>query len=257
MDAERTTYIGIDPGDFRHPFTFAVLDGERMLVALGHGHLRDVMAYVGGRATATVALSGPLRYNLGLIVQEAVRSGLDPAPRIGESTDLRVAEYLLMARGAPVTQTPSNAYYCPRSIQRSVELSQCLWEIGYVSFPAGEAPRQALEAQAETCFWSLLGLAPFQAESLEGRLQRQLVLFEEKLPVPDPMDFFEEVTRFKLLKGVLPVKDIFEPAELNALVAAYTAWLTVRKPERVERVGLAEEGEIWLPLKREIDGRKE
>ena len=256
MDAERTTYIGIDPGDYRQLYTFAVLDGEQMLIALGHGHLRDVLAYVGGRATATVAISGPLRYNLGLIVQEAVSSGLKPAPVIGESTDLRVAEYLLAARGAPVTQTPALARYCPRSIQRAVELSQCLWEIDYVSFPSTDAPRQVLEAQAEVCYWSMLGLEPFPAQSLEGRLQRQLALFEEKLPIPDPMDFFEEVTRFKLLKGVLPVKDIYTPGELNALVAAYTAWLAVRKPERVERVGLADEGEIWLPLKRENEMRK-
>jgi hypothetical protein len=256
MDAERTTYIGIDPGDFRQPYTFAVLDGEQMLIALSQGHLRDVMAYVSGRLSATIAISGPLRYNLGLIIQEAVRNGLEPVPRIGESTDLRVAEYLLAARGAPVTRTPAVARYCPRSIQRAVELSQCLWEIDYVSFPAGEAPRQVLEAQAEVCYWSLLGLEPFPVHSLEGRLQRQLTLYEEKLPIPDPMDFFEEVTRFKLLKGVLPVKDIYAPTELNALAAAYTAWLAVRKPERVERVGLADEGEIWLPIRRENELRK-
>ncbi len=107
-----------------------------------------------------------------------------------------------------------------------------------------------MEAPAEVGYWSLLETLPFPALTLEGRLQRQLVLHDEKLPVADPMDFFEEVTRFKLLKGILPVKDIYSPAELNALLAAYTANLAVYDPARLNRFGSSDEAEIFVPAKR-------
>jgi hypothetical protein len=248
----RVTYIGIDPGDRRQPFTFAALDGERTILALSQGPMDAVLAYAAGQAGAITAINGPLCFNQGRMAQEKDRAGLNPPPRPGEWTDLRVVEYQLALRQAPVSHTPSGKGYCPKWIRRAVELSTELQQrLGFSLFDDGEEPCHLLEAQAEVCFWSLLGgTAPFAAGSLEGRLQRQLVLHDEKLPVPDPMDFFEEVTRFKLLKGILPVKDVYSQPELNALVTAYTAWLTVNKPERVETVGASEEGKIWLPMQR-------
>ena len=121
--------------------------------------------------------------------------------------------------------------------------------LGFGGFGQGEGTRQLIEAQAEVGYWSLLGMAPFASGTLEGRLQRQLVLHGEKMPLSDPMDFFEELTRFKLLKGILPVKELYSQAELNALMAAYTAWLTMNMPDRAEKVEGGEEGDIWLPVK--------
>lgn len=252
MSIDRTTFIGIDPGDGRQPFTYAALDSERAIQALGHGPLAEALAYAAGQSEALAAINGPLAYNLGLMAQEALRGGLDPAPKAGEWTDLRLAEYRLLMRKAPVSHTPSRGRYCPKWIQRSIEAALGLQQVGYAAYSAGTTGCGILEVQSEVGYWSMLGgIAPFQAGSLEGRLQRQLVLHDEKLPVPDPMNFFEEVTHFKLLKGVLPTKDIFSQAELNALVSAYTAWLAVNHPERVEAVDGLEEGQIWLPLRKD------
>ena len=45
------------------------------------------------------------------------------------------------------------------------------------------------------------------------------------------MVFFEEVTRHKLLRGIMPDQDILPVAKLNALAAAYTAFLAGLIPD--------------------------
>ena len=39
------------------------------------------------------------------------------------------------------------------------------------------------------------------------------------------MEFFEEVTRHRLRHGILPLEKLYTPGELDALTAAYLAWL--------------------------------
>jgi hypothetical protein len=78
-------------------------------------------------------------------------------------------------------------------------------------------------------------------------LQRQLVLYERGVRLKDAMNFFEEITRFRLLKGILPVEQIYTAEMLDVLAAAYTAWLAGHHPERLTHVGEAEEGQITLP----------
>ena len=78
----------------------------------------------------------------------------------------------------------------------------------------------------------LLGQLPLPKPTLEGRLQRQLVLFEQDMGIKDPMEFFEEITRHRLLKGILPIECIYTSEELDALVAAFTAYLAVNQPRR-------------------------
>ena len=50
----------------------------------------------------------------------------------------------------------------------------------------------------------MAGQVPLARLSLEGRLQRQIILYEQGLRIKDPMDFFEEITRYKLAKGIWP-----------------------------------------------------
>jgi len=82
---------------------------------------------------------------------------------------------------------------------------------------------------------------------MEGRLQRQIILYERGLRIKDPMDFFEEVTRYKLVKGILPMELLYLLNQLDALAAAYTAWLTVHKKESVFTIGDPKEGMVVLP----------
>jgi predicted RNase H-like nuclease len=63
------------------------------------------------------------------------------------------------------------------------------------------------------------------------------------------MDFFEEITRHKMIQGIWPLELLYLPDQLDALVAAYTAWLAVNKAEKISSVGDEREGLIFLPEK--------
>jgi hypothetical protein len=79
--------------------------------------------------------------------------------------------------------------------------------------------------------------------TLEGRIQRGLILYEEGLQIPDPMDFFEEITRYKLMQGSLPTEGLNSPGQLDALVMSYVAWLAGNPSERVMI-----KGDLFLPV---------
>jgi hypothetical protein len=75
--------------------------------------------------------------------------------------------------------------------------------------------------------------------------------------IKDPLLFFEEITRHKLLQGNLPYEMVHTSEELDALAGAYTAWLTGTKPSEVSPIGDSEEGLLILPipeLKRRYEG---
>jgi hypothetical protein len=57
------------------------------------------------------------------------------------------------------------------------------------------------------------------------------------LQIRDPVEIFEEITRYKLMQGVLPLEDIYSPKELDALVAAYVAWLAANSPGQTVAMG--------------------
>jgi predicted RNase H-like nuclease len=118
--------------------------------------------------------------------------------------------------------------------------------LGYCPYPQDNG-RQCLEVYPHASFTVLLGHPPFPKHSLEGRLQRQLILYESDLNLPNPMLFFEEITRHRLLQGVLPVERLYLPEQLDALVAAYTSWLASTHADRVTLLGHEEEGFVVLP----------
>ncbi len=95
-------------------------------------------------------------------------------------------------------------------------------------------PRQWAETDAQKSFQALCENELLPRRSLEGRIQRALILYGAGLQIPDPMDFFEEITRHKLLHGILPVENLHSLKELDALIAAYVAWMDVNKSNQVE-----------------------
>ena len=109
------------------------------------------------------------------------------------------------------------------------------------------ALRQWVEATPRDCYYGLSGRAPLSRRTFEGRIQRALILYEQGLRIGDPMDFFEEITRYKMIKGIFPTELIYPTEMLDALVAAYTAWLTVNQPDDVSLIGDPQEGQIVLP----------
>lgn len=267
-----TTFVGIDPTAGQRPFAYAALDHDLRLLALGQGSLDEVLAFAAGQRQAWVAVCAPRRPNQGVMRRDEVRQSLSPAPHPGRWLDFRLAEYLLRQHNISIPQTLAAEADCPTWMQMGFLLHRRLEALGYRPFtrPEGAQPdgggqgggqpeggqpegslqgtRLCLEVYPHACYTVLLNVAPFPKGSLEGRLQRQLALHEHKLRVPDPMNFFEEITRHRLLRGILPLEELYEPGELDALVAAYTAWHAACRPQEITLLGDPDEGQIALPV---------
>ena len=99
-----------------------------------------------------------------------------------------------------------------------------LGEAGFKQYLTKEGSRLWIESSADECF-RVFQSNLFSRQSLEGRIQRALILYDEGLQIPDPMDFFEEITRHKILQGVLPNENIYSSRQLDAMMMAYVAWM--------------------------------
>jgi len=106
-----------------------------------------------------------------------------------------------------------------------------------IADPGEDTQLQVMITDAQKCFLAFCGNELFARRTLEGRIQRALILYDEGLQIPDPMDFFEEITRHKLLSGILPLENILTTKELESLVAAYMAWMSVHRPNQVTSNG--------------------
>jgi hypothetical protein len=241
-------YIGINISGGHRPYTLAALDADFHLLALSRGEELEVLGFCAGSNSVLVTINAPARPNTGLMNDPEFRQKLASPPHAGRRINMRVAEYEARLRGLIVPRTPAIIEDSPGWMRSGFNLYKSLANLEYKPFPEEGSARQWLESQSETFFYALLGAIPFEANSLEGRIQRQLALYDRQLPVSDPMNFFEEVTRFRLLRSILPVEDIFSPPELNALGMAYLGWLTVNEPHKITRLGAAEEGQITVPV---------
>src|SRR5688500_14254995 len=99
-------------------------------------------------------------------------------------------------------------------------------QAGYKAFLETREPKRWLETDAQDCFRALGGYKLLPHRALEGRLQRTAMLYEQGLQLTDPVDMFEEMTRYKLLQGILPLENLPSSRELDALAAAYLAWMS-------------------------------
>jgi predicted nuclease with RNAse H fold len=244
-----TVYIGIDPTAGRRPMDYAILDGELHLVARGLGKLDKVLDVVRAYSSAVVGVDAPQSPNAGLMATEARRKNYGLPANTITWADYKVGEYELRQRGIRLYNTPGEAEAAPKWMQLGFELYATLRAEGYQFYqPQTEAPRQMLEVHPHASYTVLLGHVPMRKDSLEGRLQRQLLLFREGVEIHDPMDILEEMTRHHLLEGTLTLPGLFTHDELDALVSAYTAYLAARHPDRVTLVGDPDEGQIVIPV---------
>jgi hypothetical protein len=195
--------------------------------ALSIGRLADLHAYCAGQTEALVVCGLPLARPL--------------------QGDCRPVEQEILQHGLPSHQTPAEPAPLHPAARIGMTLAEIFRNLGYITDLESDDPLQLVESHPGAAYHNLLGLHPFDSHTLEGRLQRQLVLFEREVPIPDPMDFFEEVTRHKLMHGILPTKDLYSPAELNALILAHTAWLAANQPEDILTLGDPASGQVLLP----------
>jgi hypothetical protein len=242
-----SAFIGIDLTSGKKSITYAALDRDLNLVALADGDMEAVTAFIAGQSTAAVAINAPSGINRGL-VRDGMKKKMLTASQLRRA-ELRLAEFELRERGINVTKTPANAGQCPQWMQAGFELYRKLEKIGFKKYPEKEAILQVLETNPYACYSALAGQIPLPKASVEGRLQRQLILYERGIRIKDPMDFFEEITRYKVSKGDWPMDLLYSPEQLDALVAAYTAWLAVNKEDRILMIGDMKEGRLVCPEK--------
>lgn len=241
-----SVFVGIDPTSSHKSFTYAALDKGLNLVALSDGELDDVMAFVAGHASAIVAVNAPAGLNRGLVRDKKKEMFKTLKTR---ALGFRVAELDLRERGISISGTPATVSACPAWVQAGFALYRKLEKMGFKIYPSDESPHQVLETQPHAAFCVMAGVVPQSKPSLEGKIQRQLLLYEAGVRIKDPMDFFEEITRHKMLKGTWPLDLLYQPEQLDALAAAYTAWLAIHNPEGISAVGDPKEGMIVLPEK--------
>lgn len=125
----------------------------------------------------------------------------------------------------------------PRLADTCSGLEQSLYQAGFKPYDAKNARKQLIETNAQDCFRTLLGRKPFPRRSLEGRVQRGLILYEQGVRIADPMDFFEELTSHHILDGIFPNELLNSASELDALASAHLAWLAVNEPGRTRTLG--------------------
>jgi predicted RNase H-like nuclease len=243
-----SSYIGIDPTAGRKPFTYAALDGDLRLTALARGSLEEVLAFTAGQREALVAVCAPPRPSQRLMERPEVRDNLSPSPRPGRWLNFRVAEYLLRQHRISCYRTPADEKACPNWMQMGFHLYHRLEQMGFQAYPAQSLALQWLEVYPHASFCTLLGHIPLPKHTLEGRLQRQLVLAQNKIIVPNPMELIKGLTAQRLLQGDLPLDRLYQPADLDALVAAFTAWQAANYPQEITSLGDASEGLVFLPV---------
>ena len=242
-------YIGIDPTAGRRPATLAALDDDLRIAHLGPMDAEAVVAFVEAHPGAVVAVDAPQSPNRGLMRRPEVRRRFGLPLRGRTFGKWKLCEYELRRRNLRIYSTPSDASAAPGWMRAGFALYKRLAQLGFAFFRQGDASpeKMMVEVHPHACFGVLLGHRPLLKANLEGRLQRQMVLYLEGLDLRNPVHTMEEITRQHLLSGSLPLDGLQGHDELDALVAAFTAYLVHQKPSRVCQVGDAREGLITLP----------
>lgn len=242
-------FVGIDPTAGQQPIQYAALDRDLHLIVLDQGDLESVLAFVASLESAVVAVDAPQGPSRGLMAQADIRQRYNLRPEGKTWAKWRVCEYELRRRNIRLYNTPEKEEEAKAWVRTGFEIFRRLEKIGFRKNILDEksSQRAIIEARAHSGFTILLERRPFLKRTLEGRLQRQLVLYLEGLDIANPMYALEEITRHNLLSGHLPLDRLHTYEALEAMMAAYSAYLTGLHAERICQVGEREEGLITLP----------
>ena len=249
MPSNQAIFMGIDPSIQGGLLAYAHLDIHLHPTMVGLGGLEEVLGIVGEMQPKMIGIGAPPNLNGGIISNsdKRIERGI-PIGR-GRPMDCRVGEFEILQRGIEIYRTPSLEEKTKGWMREGFEVYKRLETMGFSSYHENSGGQLWIEAPTETCYWLWLERKPMAPDSLEGRIQRQLSLYDLGMDIPDPMLFFEEITRYRLLKGILVEDGLYASAELHALAGAYMAWAVIQRPEEVTFLGDAEEGQFAVPNK--------
>lgn len=251
MDQINAYSIGIDPSAGIEKLRVAIFSTDGRIVHLGEHALSELYATLLPYTPAVAAVNAPSALNNGSVRSPELRGSLPEMHIPGRNVDMRVAEFILRAKGIHVGMTPSILPSCTQATRTGFDVYEVLRSLGYSNAP--DPALRMIETSSHAVYCVLAGVNPLPKLTLEGRLQRQLLLNDGGLQIKDPMEFLEEVTRHKLLKGILPWDELYEIATLDAMAAALTAMYVIDEERSFCAVGDKDEGEIHLPVAELLD----
>jgi hypothetical protein len=224
MPDQLGNYLGFEVSAGRAPYLTACLDKDGLLVSLEALALEEVLRLASADVRA-VAINAPL-----YLPQQA--------------DSLRSAELQLRQAGYhPRVTRYLEEDKQPGRVRNSLALAQALQSESKLK--PGES---LLEVQAELAFGIYAAGNLLSPASYEGRIQRQLALIRQGIRLRDPMSFYEEITRWRLLKGDLSDEMLYSIPALNALAAACLARAASLDPDSLQRFGKKPDGWVWLPV---------
>jgi hypothetical protein len=241
---QQDIFIGVDVGTGKQPFITAVLNSAGELIALEQSSLEEVQKFTGGYHAVQVAINAPKFMPSGKMANNEFRYTLKVQPREGRYTDMRVAEYLLKVGKVNFTPGPLTSRRPSLWIENGFRLYRQLMAFR----PSTSEDISIIEVNSQATFSIVLAKIPFHKTSVEGRIQRQLLLIKNGIRLKDPMDYFEEVTQYKILQGILPDDMIYSAKQLDAIAAAFVARLAFQNPEEAITIGDEADGLITMPV---------
>lgn len=247
MSDASPVFMGLDTTAGKRPITLAILDASLNVLHCDDLPIDDALAMIATYPHAVCGIDAPIEHSRSLLADPSLRQrfGLDPHQH--NYATYRVCEFELRRRGIHSYKTPIERKNAPSWMQVSWRMYQRMAEMGYSVYPNG-GPRVMFETYPHAAYTMMIRKRPYPKDSLEGRMQRQLLLFREGVRVKDAMDVFEEWTRHRFIVGDLPLEELYEHDALDALIAAYTAFLLYREPQNVTAIGDLGDGQIIVPV---------
>ncbi len=214
-------FIGVDPDVQRNAYCMAVLDEERKILALSTEKLRSVYAYLAGVTQGIVGINALIRY------QHSRRTARPD--RIDKPHFQSAAE-----RKKPIPDSDPSTAAPSRLGGKVVTLQEGIESLGYNPIAKKGSPRRFFLSKAEEVFQDIVSGRLLPPGGDASRWQRQLLLLEQEIPLPDVMQYFEEVTRFRILQGTLSEELVYQHTELNAILLSWLGWLESFQPDRIK-----------------------
>ena len=103
----------------------------------------------------------------------------------GRPGNMRVAEYLLRQHNLNTSATPQDPADATGWMRVSFSLYKQLQKLGYRQYEAASADRQVVEVAPELAFQAWLPGDVLPANTIHGRMQRQLALYDLGLRISD------------------------------------------------------------------------
>jgi hypothetical protein len=247
---EKNSFIGLSVISARKPLHVVVLDAEMRTLFAGMLPLAQALEQIDKYPQAVCAIDTPLGVNQGILagVNGRLRYGLPANATLWQ--DFRVCEFMIAQAGMKIANTPPPDVPASVRTQLGWQVVEALRQLGFVNYRPGifDSARQLVETHPESAYTVCLGHLPRPKSHLFGQLQRQMVLYDVGLDVQNPLRLFDEISRQQVLLGKWQLQEILPVEQMDAHMAAYTAWLAMENSGQLSLLGDPLEGQIALPM---------